>query len=105
MISRLYVNEDNDIVLDGLKKSVADTYVNDATVTFQVTDSAGTVMVSPTAMSYIADSDGKYWGVIDKADAASFADGTSYSVECTVTSGTFDGYRKVILKAQYHGAV
>ena len=105
MISRLYVNEDNDIILDGLKKSVADTYVNDATVTFRVTDESDVEMVAATVMDYVTDSDGKYWGVVDKVDAASFVAGTAYYVECTVTSGTFDGFRKVPLKAQYHGAV
>ena len=105
MISRLHINEDNDIILDELKKSHAETYVNDATVSFQVTDVDGTVMAGPTTMDYVTDSDGQYRGVIDKTDAASFADDTAYYVECTITSGDFNGYRKVELKAQYHGAV
>jgi len=67
MANALYINNDNLLVLDGLK----DTYpgqtgfINDATVTADVIDPAGTTIESGISLDYITGSDGKYVGVIE----------------------------------------
>jgi len=103
-MSTLRVNEDNNVVLSGLRYAYSGVYINSATVTAVVKTTAGAVLVASFTLSYQAGTDGDYVGVINKGDAANFTDGTSYWVEVTVTVGAYDGFRRVSATAKYHGA-
>jgi hypothetical protein len=103
-LSALYMSEDNDVILDKLRKSHAETYVNDATVTCVLKDAADVEVIGETSMLYVTDSDGQYRGVFDAADLASLTEGATYYIECAIASGTFDGFRRVAIEAGYHGA-
>ena len=70
----------------GLKRIdvTPNTFINDATVTAVVLDSAGVAVVGAESitLSYVASSDGVYDG--QKADTAAIVDGDDYTVEVTV---------------------
>lgn len=67
MANRLYIDNDNLIILDGLKDTHpdVDAFINDATVTADVMDPGGTTLESGISLSYISGTDGKYVGVIE----------------------------------------
>lgn len=89
---KLYCQNDNLVTWDKMKSSASNAYVNDATVTMTLKDSAGDPMLGATdvALVYVTDSDGKYQGVIDST-VALVAD-TSYSLELTAESGVKNGF-------------
>ena len=62
-----YVGNTNSILLSGLKDELANTWINDATVTFTIKDATGTPLEGvswPLSMSYIAASNGNYAGYL-----------------------------------------
>lgn len=66
----LYLDNDNLFTLEGLKDQETDTYVNTATVELTIEDSEGATVPDggfPLTMDYVADSNGSYQGVVDKA--------------------------------------
>jgi len=97
----IYRNNDHLIKLTGLQDSSDDSYVNDATVTLTIKDTAD-VNVSgiswPLTMSYIAASNGNYEATIDKAIVVTPE--TRYFAEVTVLSGTRDAFFELPVQAQ-----
>lgn len=93
----LYKDNDNLIVLDSLYDQGAGAYINDATVTITLTDSADEEVSGqswPLTLSYVSDSNGKYQGVVD-ADAALTA-GARYLADITAERGTLKGRWKFV---------
>jgi len=88
---KLYVGNDNDVYIRGLRNASDDSYVNDAVLTFTVYDQNGNVLAGAQdiAMSYEAASNGNYRGTI------SGSPGTT-----GVTHGT--EYRIVIQSSNYN---
>jgi hypothetical protein len=103
-MNELRLNEDNDIVLQGLKESYSGDWVNDATVTAVVKSVLGATVIGTMTMPYQAGTDGDYVGVIDKTNAATLAENTVYYVEVTIRSAPADGFRRFRRTAKYHGA-
>ncbi len=63
MVQVLYKENDQVIELSGLKDAIADTFINDATVTASIVDSAGddlAGMTFPATMTYVSGSEGVY---------------------------------------------
>jgi len=94
-MQELYRDNDNVFTLDGLKNAVTGVYLNAATVTAQVKDLEGTVVVgsTPLDLGYVAASDGKYRIVADKALFASLVVGEYYDVIITGVESGVD-YRR-----------
>lgn len=115
-LGNLYVGEDNAIWLRGLFDQLANSgqggYVNDATITwvFRAASADGSFNASGSlvanaggTMTYLADSNGDYYGTIE--DDAAFTAGTKYWCVVTITvSGDVIGSRKIPYTPQLHGS-
>lgn len=95
----LSIGSDNLVRLDALTNASSGAYVNSATVAYVLKDSAGSVVVSSTAMSYVASSDGRYEGTIQ--DSVALAENALYTIEITATSGSTVLFRRVPCIAKY----
>ena len=108
----LYIGEDNvvfwgdtDIPGSGLYDTVTKSFVNDATMTFTLKNSAGSAVsgASAVSMTYVTGSQGCYRGVLE--DGVSLTENSTYYLEITAT-GSSDriGFRRIEYTARYHGA-
>ena len=97
-----FVGNDNILELDALKNEAAGTFLNSATVTVTVVDSAGTEVASqtwPATLSYVSSSDGKYRATLE--DVAAFVDGSKYTAKVSADGGAgLKGYWELPLRAQ-----
>lgn len=87
-VLHLYDGNDMVIELDGLKNEVTGEYINDATVTFTLKDADGVTVSGqsfPTAMPYVASSNGLYRATL--SDAVAITVGARYVVEINVDAG------------------
>jgi len=89
--NELYVLNSNQILLEGLQLSYAETYVNNATVTFTAyNDATGAAITGAdgVSMSYQSASNGDYLGTMD--DDAELTDGKTVTVRVygTLADGT-----------------
>ena len=101
----LYISNDTQIDVTGLQNASDSSYLNSATVTATLKDSAGSEVSGvswPLTLSYVASSDGNYSGTIDKA--ISVSDGVSYFLEITAAEGGLDAFWRIRLVAQYRAA-
>jgi hypothetical protein len=76
MADNIYINNDNRVVLTGLKNESTGNFENGATVTMTLYDSTGTAVTGqswPATLTYIAASSGNYEGTLD--DGLSLTDG------------------------------
>lgn len=101
MTDNIFINNDNRIVLTGLKNESTDAFENGATVTMTLYDSANTEVTGqswPATLTYITASDGNYEGTLD--DGLSLTDGQDYEVRITaVASGANGEWRKTLTAA------
>ena len=104
MADTLYINSDNIITLTGLYDNLNDAYVNTATVTSQLTDSAGTAVGSATTLNYKAGSDGNYEGTRDDATVAAITANCYYTETTTAINGSAKWIVKKELVARYDNA-
>jgi hypothetical protein len=108
---QLYISEDNivfwgdrDVPESGLYDNSQRCFVNDATVTFQLKNSAGTAVSGGSGTcTYVTGSQGCYEGVLE--DGVSLTENAVYYLEVTAT-GSSDriGFRRMQYAAIYHGA-
>lgn len=108
----LYISEDNvvfwgdpEVPGSGLYDTVAKSYVNDATMTFTLKNSAGSAVsgASGVSMSYVTGTRGCYRGVLE--DGVSLTENSTYYLEITATASSDRiGFRRMTYVAQYHGA-
>ena len=68
-MSSLFVKNDNDVFLKGMRNPEDNSYVNDAVLTFTVYDDDCNVMsgADGVSMSYVAASNGVYRGVLESS--------------------------------------
>lgn len=99
----IYVASDTLIEWDKAAKASDGTYLNAATVSYQLTDLAGNnISGASGSMSYVTASDGRYQGVLDST--VSLTDGQEYWILITLTSaGGIGSARKVRCVARYAG--
>ncbi len=101
MIAHWWITTDNVVWLKGLKDPVAGTYINDATITAQMTDADGMNIGSSIDFSYKSASNGEYFGIVP--DTLPLADGSQYTLTITATSGAYKLTVKVTRRAAYKG--
>jgi len=94
-IYSLIVGTDNKIQLDGLldQSTSPQTYINDATVTVTLTDTAGDEVSGetwPLAMSYVTSSNGKYTATL--TDSLSLSPNKRYTAQVVADGG--DGKKR-----------
>ena len=91
---KLYVGCDNVVEVDELKNELTGSYMNSATVTFDVFDSDGVAVSDAAAvsMSYVAASNGKYQGVLESAVA--LVEGNFYTVVVSIVQGNIVDQRR-----------
>lgn len=97
-----YISSDNTVQLDEFYDPLGAAYLNAATVTVTVKDISGDSVTGiswPITMDYVAASNGKYRGTVDKA--ISVVDGATYFAEITAAEGTIDKFFRIQLLAQY----
>lgn len=98
----LYINEDNLIEWAGAQLASNDAYVTTGTATWSLKNSSGTELATGS-LTCTDVATGTWQGTIDKASVTSLTVDAVYVVEITITSGTNEGFRRVVLKAAYHG--
>jgi len=105
MIEVISIGSDNFVRLDVLTNASSGAFINNATVTFTLKDSTGTVMLSNQSMSYVAATNGRYEGTIPQSTTSTMAMNAQYSVEITATQGGLTLFRKLSCIAKYRGAL
>ena len=103
MTQPIYIAEDSLFRWDRARHASDGTYVNAGSGVWTLKDSDDMVLATG-AMSYVADSDGRWHGTIDAVDAADLEEGETYWLEVSLDDGAgADAFRRVELVAQYHG--
>jgi hypothetical protein len=97
------IGEDNLVEIDQLQDATDDSNVTDATGNVIVKNTAGGTVISAQTMSYVSGTDAKYRAILDAADTVSLTEGTLYYVDVTLASSGRDLFRRLKLKAAYHG--
>ena len=96
-----YVSNDNTVTVDLLYDVVDAAYVNDATVTMSLVDSAGVAVTGqswPATLAYVTASNGKYQAILE--DAAALVAGAHYTAKVTANGGADKlGYWEVHFQA------
>jgi uncharacterized protein involved in high-affinity Fe2+ transport len=98
------IDEDNLIEWDQMTDSADGSFINSATVDWELKEKDDTVLFSGT-LAFVVASDGKYQGTMDKADTVNLERGEKYFLELTATFGGLDGFRRIMCIAQFHGEV
>ena len=89
----LAIGGDNTIIWDDMTDPVSGAYINDATVTFDLLDNDGDLLLNDVSMPYVSGSAGKYAGTIDVA--AVTLQEITYSIEITAVAGARNGFRVI----------
>lgn len=100
-----FISNDNLVTITGLRRADAGAYLNDATVTFTVTDTEDAAVsgVATITMSYVSGSNGNYRGTLP--DEASLVEGTNYIIKITTDGGAgLKGYWEQVFTAQRRAA-
>ena len=112
----LYIGEDllvewgdTDVPGSGLYDNNLGSFVNDATVTFQLYQSDGTTAVTNASgtCSYVTGSQGCYRGTLEDGTSPTITltSGTTYILQVIATcSGDRIGRRRISYVARYHGS-
>lgn len=82
----IYIGSDNVLRLDALKIEGTGAYINNATVTYRLTDLEDVIVTSGT-LTYVVASNGRYEGTLDSSITIDLEDFENYRVYVTVTSG------------------
>jgi hypothetical protein len=98
----LAISSDNLVRLDSLTNTSSGAFINNATVTFVLKNSSGTVIVNTTTMNYVAASNGRYEGTIP--NSTSLTQNSQYSIEITAVGGGLTIFRKLSCIAKYRSS-
>jgi hypothetical protein len=102
---RWAISSDNLVTLTGLHDPVTGGWINDATVTAQLTDSDGTNVGSAITFSYRNASNGVYDGTVP--NSLSLTDGDQYTLtitaQATIGANTYKLVRKITRVAKNLG--
>lgn len=105
MTSIIYKDNEHLIELDALQNAADSSYLNSATVTVTVKDSAGVNVTGetwPKAMAYVASSNGKYRATL--SDAMAIVPGRYYAAYITAESSGLTGNWQIPLRAAIRDA-
>jgi hypothetical protein len=87
-MSIIYINNDNLLSVENLKNAATGVYINDATVTATLKNSAGvntTGQSWPLTLSFVSSSNGKYIGTLE--DGLALTEGETYTAEINANAG------------------
>tara|TARA_R110002167_G_scaffold85605_1_gene232073 strand:+ start:1104 stop:1421 length:318 start_codon:yes stop_codon:yes gene_type:complete len=87
-VSNLYINNDNLLSVENLKNAATDVFINDATVTAILKNSAGgnvTGQSWPLTLAFVSSSNGDYKGTLE--DGLVLTEGTTYTAEINADAG------------------
>ena len=99
----VYINADNDLVVTGLSVAATAAYLNSATVTAQLKDSAlANITGGDVTLAYVAASNGNYLGALPSTIV--ITDGQRLWCDLTIVSGSYNDFRRVPCVARYRGA-
>ena len=105
----LYLQNDNDIKISGLRDSDSGSYLNAETLTYAIVNEAGTTVTGATGtLTYQAASDGDYLGVVDASvmvltGTVPFTLTGTFFVEVTVSGSGYDGFWRREVTVGYRG--
>jgi hypothetical protein len=88
-MKEIYLNNDNLLSVAGLKNASSGSFMNDATVTATLKDSASAVVTGqtfPLTLAYMAGTDGNYQATLQ--DTLNITENTIYTAEITATSSS-----------------
>lgn len=99
----LYIGADHDVTLEGLSAAATATYLNAATVTWNLKDRFNESVTTGT-LDYVAASNGNYAGIIQSTITSALTPGALYYLEVTSSEGTYQDFRREQLVAKYREA-
>lgn len=98
----LYINADNLIRYDRARLASTDAYVNAGTSTWTLRDAA-LASLATGSLAYVASTNGRWHGAIDKTDTDTLTEGETYYVDITLDNGSgAEDFRRVECVAAYH---
>lgn len=98
----IYIGADHHVRWTGAKIEGTSTYLNAATVAFQLKNADGTNVTGGSGTcAYVAASSGNYLGVIESTVTAGLTEGAIYRLETTLVEGAYNDLRRWELVAQY----
>ena len=98
MARNWWMDSDNQVSITGLVDRLDDSYINDATVSCQMNDEAGTAAGDPFTLDYIGSSDGVYKGSYPNTDADDLTEHARYILTITIAD---TGSNVLIVKVRY----
>lgn len=100
----IYIGSDHNVEYTKARNPRTGEYLNTGTCTYELVSAADpdTVLASGT-LSYEAESDGDYFGVIDSTETVLLVEGKLYFVNITFAQGEFNDYRRLRRNAAYRG--
>jgi hypothetical protein len=97
---KIWINTDNLLVFWKLQNALTGNYVNDATIVATLLDRSDTLL-GTVSLSYLADSDGCYAGVLGYATTASLVKDTEYCIRYVVSKTGYRHERREYKRAGY----
>jgi hypothetical protein len=103
-IEVLAIGSDNLVRLDSLTNTSSAAYINNATVSFTLTDANGNTVgsLSNVTMSYVSGSNGRYEGIVPSSTTLVL--NALYTVTITATGGGYTIFRKLSCIAKYRSS-
>lgn len=96
----IFIDTDNLVTLSGLTDSTTGEYINDATVSMTLEDSDGITVAADIPLTYTAESDGEYTGIL--ANTVEMVAGDYYYLYVTATSEGAKLTTKTRMRAGYY---
>lgn len=106
----IYLNEDRVLVWLGASYTDATgtvQYLNSATITYAIKTVGGATVAGGTGtLDYVSGTNGNYRGVVESTVTADtvLSEGTQYNVWITLSQAPYDGFRKLVCRAEYRGS-
>jgi hypothetical protein len=94
----LFVENDNLLQLIGLIDQSSGAFLNAATVEGNILDRSGVVVVGPITMTYVANSNGNYQGVVPSTAGLTVSHGYRAKVVATQSGATGTWFLPVTIK-------
>lgn len=109
MATYLFIGADANVTLTGIRDAVTGSYLNSASPTWTLQDTAGNAILDGDdtpiggTIDYVAASNGDYRGVIDGAITADLTSRQDYVVVVDFSSAGYDDVRHIPVTAMYRG--
>jgi hypothetical protein len=107
MAEQMFLKCDNNIKYAGASDADTAAYLNSLTVTYAITNEAGTTITNATgSLTYQTASNGNYLGTVDAAvmvlnSAVPFTMTGTFFLEITATGGGYDDFRRIPFQVAY----